>query len=374
MPSSFLVTTTQRLEALAERARAEKEVALDTEFMWERTYFPKLCLVPLAFRGGDSYMVDVIAVKDLSALGEVVQDPTIQKVLHDAEQDLVCLRRATGTYPRNVFDTQLAAGFGGMVSTISLQGLLRDAEVAELAKTETRTNWLKRPLSEKQLVYAMDDVRHLIATKDTLVERARERGHEAWLRAEMATYDDPERYEERDPGEQFRRVKGSGRVRGKALAVLRDLAAWREEEARRLDRPRGHVLSDELLIVLSNLKDTSAETFAKLDKAHRRVLKRHGPGIVNTLALGLLTKSADYPKMPPPPVNRTALKKRTDQALERIREACALRGLDPILVAPRAMVSSLLGGSRDEQKHSLLKGWRGEFLHGILDEFMTGPA
>ena len=173
-------------------------------------------------------------------------------------------------------------------------------------------------------------------------------------------------------GEQFRRVKGSGRVRGKALAVLRDLAAWRENEARRLDRPRGHVISDDLLIVLSNLKDTTDETFATLDKTHRRALKRHDPGIVNTLAKGLLTNMEDYPKMPPPLLNRVALKKRTDKALERIREACALRGLDPILVAPRAQVNSLLGGPPETKKHMLLEGWRGEFLHGILDEFREG--
>ena len=156
-----------------------------------------------------------------------------------------------------------------MSSTTSLAELLEQTLGVVLDKTETLTNWVRRPLSEDQLAYAIEDVRYLHEARDVLQAHVEEIGRSPWLAEEMAAYDDPQLYEERDPREQFTRIKGTGRASSRELAILRELAAWREEEAQRCDRPRNHVLTDEVLVLLARRKPQSREELGRT-RAHRQ--------------------------------------------------------------------------------------------------------
>ena len=156
-----MIDTTEKLHVLVERARKIDAVALDTEFVWERTYYPRLGLIQLALSREECFLIDPCALEDLSPLGELLADPTVVKIFHDASQDLAILRSATGAEPKSIFDTRLAAGFGGLSSTLSLAALVEILLDVKLKKTETRTNWLKRPLHPQQKDYALDDVRYL---------------------------------------------------------------------------------------------------------------------------------------------------------------------------------------------------------------------
>ena len=239
-------------QGLAERlgeARRLGHTAIDVEMVWERTFYPALGVIQLGFSRDACHLVDAVALEGrFEPLAELLSGPAV-KILHDALQDLTVLRMATGASPRSIFDTRIAAGFAGLAHTISLRDLLRELFGVELEKTETRTDWLRRPLSPTQTGYAEDDVRYLVEAREELLRRARAAGVEDWLQEEMAGLDDPALYEERDPREAFRRVKGYGKLDRRQLAVLRELAAWREEAARDLDRPRGQVASDKLLLL-----------------------------------------------------------------------------------------------------------------------------
>lgn len=361
---SELITTGEALERVAERLLKAEAVAVDTEFFWERTFYPVLGLVQLA-AGDGCWLVDAVRIRDLRALGPVLASPSIVKLLHDAPQDLGILARATGALPRSVFDTRLAAGFAGLSATCSLQALLREALGIELAKSETRSDWLRRPLSANQLRYAADDVLHLIPLRDTLLARCASDTVRAWLHEDLARLDDPAMYQDRDPRLMYLRVKGSARLGARQLALLRELADWREQEARQRDWPRAHVLSDDLLMALATRAPVSREAFRDIPDMPRNIPDEVVAKILTALTRGLALPDSECPA---PADNldvsaKRALKPTSDRLLAHISAACAAYAIDPALVASRAdadaYVQSLANGTA--ASHPLAQGWRKTF-------------
>ena len=189
MTTAFeMISAPAALRTLVDRLQEEAVLAFDTEFTWERTYYARLGLVQIAAADGRCVLVDPLAAGDLAPLGELLANARIVKILHDAPQDLMILRRATGVAARNVFDTRLAAGFAGLASTLSLANLLAETVDVHLAKAHTRADWLARPLAPEELDYAADDVRYLPEVAARLRARARTAGVEAWLDEEGYCY------------------------------------------------------------------------------------------------------------------------------------------------------------------------------------------
>lgn len=367
-----MIANTEGIEQLLQRARETGCVAVDTELVWERTFYPRLGIVQLAFSQSETALIDIPAAGDLSPLGEMLADPDVVKILHDAGQDLSILRLATGASPRAIFDTRIAAGFAGLASTISLRDLVLEVVGIELHKTETRTDWLQRPLSTTQVAYAEDDVRYLLELRLRLLDRARQRGVEAWLHEELSHLDDPEQYEERDPREQFRRVKGAGRLKRRELAVLRELAAWREGEAREQDRPRRHVASDRLLLHLATNQPGTREEVAAVRSFRTRDVERYGPGIERAVAAGQAIPDEECPGVPARSRFDPTFDKRVKQGVAFLEERSASRGIDPALVATRADLKSLAReGGDDVNGNRLLQGWRAELVGRELAELVA---
>ncbi|MBI91925.1 MAG: ribonuclease D, partial [Gemmatimonadaceae bacterium] len=274
-----MIVDQDALREQIEAAWAAGQVAVDTEMVWERTFFPALGVVQLGLDRDRCTLVDTVALEgQLGDLGRLLADGQTQKILHDATQDLSILKRATGASPSNVFDTRAASGFAGLASTISLRDLLVELFDIELDKTETRTDWLQRPLADKQIGYAEDDVRYLVEARDELRRRAEAAGYLAWLEEEMAGLGEPEIYQERDPREEFRRVKGYGKLRGRELSVLRELTVWREEAARTFDRSRGRIASDKLLLFLAQRQPTQSEELGEVAEDGERTRDVEGDG------------------------------------------------------------------------------------------------
>lgn len=367
-----MIQSAEALARVIESARTHDAVAVDTEFVWERTYYPQLCLVQLAFPDGAVHLVDTLAVDDLSALGLLLADASVTKILHDAEQDLTILRRATGSAPLNVFDTQRAGGFVGLTSTLSLQNLLREVLGVQLAKTETRTDWSRRPLSDSQLEYAEDDVRHLVPLLRELRRRAEAAGRLAWLEEEMAAYDDPTRYDERDPREDPPRVSGTGRMTGRERTVLGALVAWREEEARRVDRPRRRVLDDKTIVDLARRPPAPDDRLESHRALTERQASRYGTGLRAALAEGA---AAPVEERSYPPAD-DALEARLNVALGVLKGEGQATGIDPALVANRADVEALLRAAPDADPadHAMLRGWRRAFIGEGLLRLASGDA
>ncbi len=365
-----LIDSAAAVEELADLARQRGRLAFDTEFVWERTYFPKLGVVQVALDERNCHLIDATNPDVIAPLGPVLADPEVEVILHDAPQDLTILRRATGAYPRHIFDTRTAAGFGGMSSVLSLVDLLAELQGVTLANEATRTDWLARPLSEIQIAYALDDVRYLPAVRDTILERIQAREREGWLREEMDALEDPDIYRERDPMEQYTRLKGTGRFSGRDLAVLRELTAWRESEARERDRPRSFILPDKLLLALARRKPRNAGELRAVEGLPDRKLKRYREEILAAIQRGLGLDKADCPK-PPAIMDRRPLRALLGKAVIFARKKSEGAELDPPFVATRSEVENLVmfGEGADPEQHRLLRGWRRDLLGSELIAF-----
>ena len=224
--------------ALAERARAEGRLGLDTEFMPEGRYRPLLCLVQVVV-GDEITLLDPLdgAGFDPAPLAEVLADPAVEVVLHAGRQDVALLRRQWRTDITSVFDTQVAAGFAGFSAQAGYLGLLHDVLRIRLAKSASFTRWDQRPLTPEQLRYAREDVEHLLPLTDDLQRRLRDLGRLDWAREECRPV--AASTDERDPDEVWRRLPRASGLDPRERAVARELAAWRERTAEREDRPVG---------------------------------------------------------------------------------------------------------------------------------------
>ena len=257
MPTWIRIEHPEQLAAAVLRWQSAPSVALDTEFVRERTFRAHLALVQVA-AAGDIALIDVVRVPDLSPLASIVGNRGARKVLHACSEDLPVLRRATGASLAPLFDTQIAAAFAGLGSSLSYAALIRALFGVELEKGETRTDWLRRPLSPAQLGYAADDVAYLLEAADELERRLVELGRLEWAledSAALATSD----ADGPAPEEAWRKVKGLDRYPARVQAVARELAAWREREAARLDVARPFLLHDDTLLALAGRDAISAE-------------------------------------------------------------------------------------------------------------------
>jgi ribonuclease D len=360
------IQTRGDLQNLARRLVDQRRVALDTEFVWERTFYPILGLVQMALVDGTCHLIDAVAVPDLSPLAGMLADPGIEKILHDAPQDLMILARASGAPARHVFDTRLAAGFAGLDSQTSLQNLLAVLLGVQLPKGQTRTDWTARPLSPEQVDYAVDDVRHMIRAADLLREKARAAGVEAWLDEELAELYDKAEYRDAAPENAYTRIRAAMYMPPRHLAALRELAAWRERTAREADLPRGFVAADHELVSVAQALPVNEAGLSACKQVDPRVARRRGPDLLAAVQRGLYLSEVEWPPPLVQPDEQQVGKGRIQALQAEIRERAKARLIDARMVATKADVIRLLAadsqtGARPED-HRLLRGWRAELL------------
>lgn len=291
-----LITQASDLKAFCERLAGSDPIALDTEFMRERTYWPKLCLVQVASEH-EAAAIDPLAVGiDMAPLFDVLRAPQTLKIFHAARQDLEIFHRLMGgELPHPVFDTQVAAMVCGFGDQVSYETLVSKLAKARIDKSSRFTDWSLRPLSPRQIEYAIADVIHLIPVHRKLAARLRSTGRGEWLAEEMAALIDPANYST-DPKHAYRRIKrrsGNGRT----LAVLRELAAWRERDAQTRDVPRAWVLRDEALLEIAHHTPTDVDELARTRGLARRFAESAaGEAVLKTVARGLSTPQAEWPE------------------------------------------------------------------------------
>jgi ribonuclease D len=370
---SELIDTPGVLRSLCDRARTHDAVALDTEFVWERSYYPALGLVQVGLGGDDVHLVDTVALEgELGPLGDLLADPGTVKVLHDAAQDLQILARATGAQPANAYDTQRAAGLVGQTATASLQDLVEWATGVRLDKGQTRSNWLQRPLSDKQAAYAEDDVRYLLDVYHKLREEVEARDRTRWVASEMARYDDPGLYQEADLGDAVDRLKvrGLGRLSGRQRAVLRAVAAWREGEARRLDRTRRMVLPDDVIAKVAERMPRSPDDLRKIKLTDRQV-SRYADGLLGAVEAGTEAEPERVERRgrPGPDDHRRAARLLIAQGF--IAGRCEREGVDSLLIATKSELTDLVEAGPDAVRDAL-PGWRYEFAGRDLEALLRG--
>ena len=363
-----MISTTKELTKLVKRAQNVDSVALDTEFIWERTYYPRLGLIQIALSDEDCHLIDPLTIDDLTPLGELLANNNIIKILHDAPQDLIILSRVTKSIPQNIFDTRLAAGFSGLPSTISLANLTSVLLDIDLPKSQTRTNWLHRPLDNRQISYALDDVRYLRAMRILLLTRIIVPEIKSWLQDELSIFNDPQSYSGIEDYERFRKIRGAASLQGQNLAILQELAAWREQEARHLNRPRGHVLTDKALIEIAKTVPENLHSLEQSGIVSNKKLSIYGTSLLKLIDTGKKIQESDFPV-----ISRSIrLTLREQQVHERltafIQLKCEMQDIDPQLIGTAAELKLLcrnLNNPGSPLPQRLTSGWRKSFL----DEF-----
>ena len=365
-----LITDRTQSQRVIEAARAEGRMGLDTEFMRERTYAPRLCLVQIAV-GDETFLIDPLEDVDLPGIAGLVADPNVEVLLHAAKQDLEIFYVSYGAKPVTVFDVQLAAGFAGLGASLPYGRLVEETTGNRLEKGESYTDWCRRPLTEAQLSYAADDVRYLAQVADVLLDRLREQGRESWAREEMQIALEDETSYATDPAQAWRKVSGRGNLSSRQMSVLVELARWREETAARRDIPRGWVMKDVALIELARRRPKDKGQVVAIRGINEKDAARLAPEIIQAVERGMDAPEMDQPPAPPRAAQARA-RMLSGLADALVRARCQHAGIAPELVATRgeleAIILDLVTGEADPSHHRLLRGWRRELAgQGVLD-------
>lgn len=358
------IDTTAAAASLAREWSDVRLLAVDTEFVRESTYRAQLCLMQVS-DGVRIACLDMLALDGPGPFADLLLDPAVRKVFHSARQDLEVLNEHLGRVPAPVWDTQIAAAMLGHPDQVGYTQLAGAELGVTLPKDHARTDWSRRPLSDEQLRYAAADVMWLLPLAERLEGQLERLGREAWATAESAALCDPALYAF-DPAGAWRRVKGAGQLDDTALARAVALAEWREEEARRANRPRRWIIKDEAVVALAERNPGSEDALANLGILPPAVLRRHGETL-----LGLLREAAgtQAPERPAPARLEPAQDRLARRRMKQLRELAERHRVSAPLLATRRDIDALVQGRRDLP---LLAGWRhelaGESLLQILEE------
>ncbi|AHK78130.1 ribonuclease D [Ectothiorhodospira haloalkaliphila] len=360
----------EALKAFCERLKGVDWFALDTEFIREKTYYPQLCLIQVA-TPEEVACIDPLNLEDLSPLTHLLFDPNITKVLHAASQDLEIFFHQQGRVPGPIFDTQVAASLLGHGDQVGYGKLIQLVLGVELEKGQSRTDWAQRPLETIQLRYAADDVHYLARAYPLMRQALEDNGRLAWLEDDFQRMQDPRTYQP-DPETIWRRLKGINTLRGEqALAVARNLARWREQEAMRLDRPRRWLLQDEVILDLARRKPRDLKTLERVRGLAEQTARRHGDTLLELIREGAQCPSADCPTLPPRTRLEADQEALVDVAMGLLRHLALKNDISPAAIATRRDLEALVSGDPD---CSLLQGWRARLAGRELSTWLRGET
>ncbi|MGD9539155.1 MAG: ribonuclease D [Alphaproteobacteria bacterium] len=351
-----IITTTDALAARCAAWRKASFLAVDTEFMREKTYWPQLCLVQVG-APDEAVAIDPLAPGiDLAPLFELLVEPSVLKVFHAARQDIEVFHHHTGAIPTPIFDTQIAAMVCGFGEAVSYEKLVNRLAGAEVDKTMRFTDWARRPLTDRQILYALSDVSHLRPIYEHLSAELERSGRRSWLDEELGALADPALYEG-DPRQAWRRLKPRSSNR-RFLAILRELAEWREREAQRRDVPRNRIVRDEALTEIAAHAPRAASELAKSRSMSAKVAEGpFGEAILAAVRRARELPEEECPELPPAPARPTS----GAPLAELLRVLLKLKS-EESGVAPRLIASAddldRIAAPGDAPEVAALHGWR----------------
>lgn len=369
-----LITTDQHLRDFCDVIRAAPVVAFDTEFVSEDSYQPELCLIQLAAAGKQA-IVDPLEIKDLAPLWQLLTDPGRETLVHAGREEFrFCLKHA-GRRPHRWFDVQIAAGLIGMEYPASYGNLAGRLLGKSLDKGETRTDWRRRPLTEHQLQYALQDVADLEAIRNVLHVRLSKLGRLPWLEEELATWQtDLEAFE---AGEKWQRMGGVSGLAPRSLAIVRELWLWRDNEAQRRDCPARRVLRDDLIAELAKRQTADVKRIRAVRGMERGDLARYLPKIGQAVERAL-----SYPESELPRLERKSTRPQLNLLGQFLSTAlgsiCRSAEVAPSLAGTAQDVRDLiafrlkLGGFEPGEIPLLASGWRAEVVGQVIDHLLVG--
>jgi ribonuclease D len=372
------ITNSAALETLCKQLRSSPRLALDTEFVGEDSFIPKLELIQVA-TSEIAAVIDFPAVQtngSLAPFWELICDPKVEKVVHAGRQDLDLFALHAGEIPKPFFDTQIAAAMLGFGAQVAYANLVQRIHGTKLAKAHTFTNWSARPLSTEQIAYAAEDVQFLLPIHTHLQKRLHALGRSEWVREEFSRLETVVGEKSKEPLDRYQRIRGWDSLKPKQATVLRDLAAWRETEARRRNVPRGRVLRDEVLLQLARHPPKSVDELRGLRGLHSAEIDRNGDQLIATITASLALPPSAWPEIPrerrPEPESIGLV-----ELLQAVLKARATEAkIAPTLLATSSDLQALVEAM--ERKGTvdlpLLRGWRKQLVGELLTQILEGTV
>ena len=363
-----IISTTKALKTFCTELTGKAYMTIDTEFIREKTYYAKLCLIQVASSPEHAAIIDPLAEGiDLKPLFELLADDRIVKVFHAARQDIEIFYGLSGHMPRPIFDTQVAAAVSGYGESVSYETLVNKIAGAELDKSSRFSDWSARPLTERQLEYAISDVTHLCKIYETLNAAIEKAGRSTWIAEEHAQLIDPALYTI-EPSDSWKRLK-SGNMRAKNLAVLRELAKWREIEARAADVPRGRIMKDEALIELALVMPRKESDMGRMRNMDKHLSKSRIHAIIDCVEKALALPSSEWPQQP----KARRLPEQVANILAMLQLLLKIKAdihqIAPSIIAGKDDLEALATGATDIP---ILSGWRYDVFGSQAELLMQG--
>lgn len=348
-------------------------LAFDTEFVSENRYRPQLCLVQVATPLGLA-IIDTLSVGDMTPFWNLVCRQIPQCIVHAAREEFLFCRREAKARPRNLIDLQLLAAFAGFDYPAAYSSLVSQILGERLVKGETRTDWRQRPLSKKQIHYALQDVAHLYPMYQVLQSQVAKLGREAWYKEEIDEWQ--RRLEIADSEAQWHKLPGISKLNPRELAIVRELFFWREEEAERRERTPRKILPDDLIVELAKRGEHQPARLTAIRGLTQRVSSRHIPELGEVVAKALALPESELPakleQLPNPNIGILGQFLTTSLTL-----ICHERRIAPSLVATAQDLRQLAAWkmgliNRQDEKPFLMRGWRREFLADLIEDVIKG--
>ena len=353
------IDNSQQLAELCEQLQDATELAIDTEFMRSDTFFAKLALIQLS-DGEQCWLIDTPAIDELQPLTQLLNQPQLTLVFHSCGEDLEVLDQVLSVRPKKLFDSQVAAGIVNIGYSMGYARLVENMLQIELGKEDTRSDWLARPLSDRQKLYAADDVLYLFRIYKVLLELLDQQQRQSWFAEEMS---DIQRIaaDRREALDYYLRVKGAWRLNPLSLAVLKRLCEWREQVARALDKPRSHIVKDNVLLDLAHNKPTQMSQLHQLDDWYSRSVKRFGEQVLQEIAN---VDHSDLPRQLPQPLSRAVSDVMKKMRLS-ISDVAEQQAIPKELMCNKKELESILRSASEGQCQwpaRLVEGWRGSMV------------
>ncbi len=364
----MLVDSDDQLKTFVESCKKSPHMAIDTEFLREKTYYAKLCLIQIAIEG-DIAIIDPFTISDLSLLAPVLTDPGITKIFHASSQDVEILYHETGVVPSPIFDTQIAAALLGKSQQASYAALTQSFCQVSLPKKDSYTDWSKRPLSASQIEYAADDVRYLPQIYHEMIDQLNEKGRLSWLDEVFAELSNPKKYEI-DPRERYKKLKRINQLSSRQMAAAREFAAWREKRAQKCNIPRKWIISDEQIVEACRRESHSLDELYMVRGLKESLKASDARHVLSLIKKGLNCPEEDLPHLNTYSPNEENVDIAVDMMNALVRMRARENKIAPQTLASHAQLMKLARSHYDECE--LLKGWRYHVVGKELMDLLEG--
>lgn len=369
-----IINNQSALLQLCEKIDANGRFALDLEFIPERTYEPEICLIQVA-TDTEAFIIDPYKVDELGELWQRVAEPGILKVLHAGDQDLDLMHLNCGLIPQNIIDTQIAAGFLGFGYPIGYGKLLSQLLNISISKSESFTDWTNRPLTQSQIDYALDDVRHLLGLHDRLIDRLKDKERHSWVVDECKRYSE-DAYYARDRSRDFMKVKGASSLSRRGLSVLKELTDWRRGEAKSSNRPLKSIIADNVLFEFARHPPKNAAEIQRIRGIRPDQVKQYSSSILAAVNKALSLPESEWPVWPSGRIPNKREMLISDFLFTILKVVTFDKDVAPELVTTRGALESLVRlhfeGKLEDSEFNLLQGWRFELVGNQIIEVLRG--